>query len=184
MEYRVKQGNNLSCEYTGEPAMVLIQLVDSSGNASSWLSGKALEGALKLVDVLEGNPTSYARPKTTALAVDGHTYVAEMTAPEVAVQQSTFQPNPSTNRPRPKFNPDRTSAADNRTIESFDEDCAELVENPPPDAKGQQNGVHESHIRELIGKYKTRVSNSKALFPVVNKHFGMAKERFDLLIEL
>ena len=176
MEYRVKQGANLICEYTGEPAMVLIQLVDSSGNASSWLSGNALEGALKLVDVLEGNVTSYVRPKITPLPLDGHTYVGEMTAPEVAVQP-TFQ------RSKPAKDA-RASAADARSLESFDEDCAELVENPPPDAKGQQTGVHESHIRELIGRYKTRVSNRQALFPVLNKHFGMAKERFELLIDL
>lgn len=181
MEFKIKQEPGLLCDYTKNSASVLVQLVDINGNSTAWISASALRNALNLIISLESNST---HDFDTELQRIPHFDPAHL-QPEnmvktgvsaVAPIQEMFQ------TPKPPLS--RKESEDKRMLDALREDCIELAENPPPDAKGRQDGVQESHIRELMGRYKPRLSNPKAMFSVLNAIFGMDKSRFDCLLEL
>lgn len=184
MEYRIKQGDELICGYTGKPAKVLIQLIDTENKTSAWLSREALLNADKLLCALEGvQPTLQ---QGTLI----HTPFVQQIIPNHGLTipnpvQLPFQVTCSTqetmiepvveNQKKNSINAN-ASAKDNQLLKSFEQACRDLQEDPPPDKNGNQSGVPGFAVRELVDKYKTRFSNPKAMYPVLQRYFQSPKE--------
>ena len=159
MEFKIKQEPNLKCDYTGETTTVLVQLVDAKGQASSWMSATALKNALNVLAALAPVPQTagtlhggYKPRMIEVLPLEEE--AEEEEAPEVAPQLAPFLEDKTPRKPLATRTKAKPSGADQRVLEALREDCIELVQDPPADLKGQQSGVHESHIRTLIGRYK------------------------------
>lgn len=176
MDLRIKiakPGEEIFCEYTGEQATVLVKLANES-NESCWLGQQALQQALATLVSLTGNrfqappsppPQQYAYagvanlPMSESLPVQGE--------PAVAGKKSGGG----------------LSTRDKEWLAAFQTDCLKIAQNPSPNAKGEVTGVSELQIREIISQWKSRFNDPTCMAPVIQKVFGMSRDRFDTLLE-
>lgn len=153
MELRIKSEiDGAECQYTGEVATNLIKMANDNSE-TGWMCRGALERALKILNSLEA------------------------TAP---VNPSFSIPSPQVSAPGTISNPKQPTHADARTeilLESLDIACAELAKS---DAEGK--GISEFKISEIIMRFRDRFSKKNDMYPILNRHFGLQKSRFDILI--
>jgi hypothetical protein len=181
VEYRIKSGSDLTCEYTGNEAKTLIQIIDLQGSQSNWMSREALLDALKLLNALEGisnqlftpvsipvMPSSPIIPGklevTCANLGDEYTMGTAQTAPAVARPLATKRPDP-----------------DAGLVRSFHEDCQALFDEPPANHKGEPV-LYESHIRDLVQRWKKSFRDPQKMLGPLNDVFGVSKERFQIIL--
>ena len=177
MEYRIKQGDDLVCSYTGKSSKVLIQLIDTENNTTQWLSREALLNADKLLRALEGiqepvvpqyslMPQQAMQPPCSSIPAP----LVPMGANEINIPG--IEPvNIETEK--------KNSTQDIHAAKAFEQACLKLIQDPPPDKNGNQTGVPGFAIRALVAEWKSKFANVKAMYPVIQKHFQSPKEVVD-----
>lgn len=175
MEIRIKTGKDLKCAYTGEDCRTLVKICGEDSGAvafeTHWMGRQALHDALKMIDSIEGVQQVVQMPATFAPP-----FVVTSETPAQNLHMSPPQ------QPQQAPQNANTSSQDNHVIRDFASALAELVENPPQSRDNGKDGLAEIHVRDLIGKYRGRLTNPLGLFPVVNKFLGMPRERFDIIL--
>lgn len=176
MEIRIKTGS-LTCEYTGEEAKVLVKLCDDEKKpggsecvqATAWMGRKALEDALKLIDSIEGVPQKVVLTESpqhrlpTQVQFDG-------SSPLMA-QSTTSQAGNTPDSPA--------------VINQFEKSLIELIQNPPKSREGEKDGVSEAHVKDLVSRFRATFQSPVAsMFPLLEKHLGMPKERFEMMMSV
>lgn len=179
MEYRIKQGDDLSCSYTGKSSKVLIQLIDTSGATTQWLSREALNNADKLLRALEGiqEPIpAHPMPTYPNYPIGPMQVTCNADAPG----SSGIEPVSNS----PIENEKKNSTQDIHAARAFDQACIKLMQDPPPDKNGNQSGVPGFAVRALVAEWKARFSDVKQMYPVLQKHFQSPKEVVDFWLGL
>ena len=174
MEYRIKQGDDLICSYTGKPSKVLIQLIDKDNNATSYLSREALLNADKLLKALEGVqeiqiPSGYGVP-----------YFQPNMIPDVTCDRINSGSQPlGSNQIIVTNSTELEKKTDVHAAKAFEQACLKLIEDPPPDKNGNQTGVPGFAIRDLVKKWKPNFQSPQSMYPIIQKHFNSPKEVVD-----
>lgn len=176
MEIRIKSGDGVRCEYTGQESQVLVRLVaetesrmtnDSEHRAndrdSGWMGRKALESALKILDSMEG------RSQT-------------VTSGFIAVQSP---PMPMVDVPH-GYAPAAPVGVDSaQQIAQFEQDLVELVNNPPQSRDGGKPGLSEVHVRDLIFRYRNTFKNPMdSMGPALDAYLQMSRERLSVIMKM
>lgn len=177
MEIVMKTGKELNCPYTGSKTDVLVTLkTDDGAVSSSSLSEDALVQGLNFIRAYK---QSMGIPLNAVQTI----------APAVIQQRAVVTPVIPGRQLLTEV-PDNTAPIMSGApvdplplIEQFAKAVVALVENPPEDQAGKQQGLAEIHIRDLIGKWKTSFRDPmNAMFPILNQAIGMSRERVELLL--
>lgn len=169
IEYRIRRGSG-TCEYSSEESPVLIQLVDANGTPSGWMGASALNEAMGLLNALAGISTQQrAQPAPQSV------FQQVMTTPQRVVAE---------NEPAPVQAPRKQTMtpAEAISLEAFKEACNQLNANPPPNRKGEIDGVPESAIRELIQRWRGRFQRPMVMGNALREVFGVSPDRLEFLL--
>lgn len=167
MEIRIREGENLVCEISGNAEnTTLIKMIGLGGDPAKetpWMGEWALTKALKIIAPFAAQP---AQP-----------YQNHIAAPQPQIEH---QPAPvATARPPMALTP-----AVQADLKLFEGDLVDMMNDPPAMRDGKPaDGLSEAEIRRLIGDHQNRFQDPNALFPILRKHLGMEKGRFDMIIE-
>ena len=189
MEYRIKQGDNLVCSYTGKPASVLIQLIDQNGETTQYLSREALLNADKLLRALEGIQEQQVIHVPFAQHLPNLPNGTQMqTIPDYQKITCTNNSNVTVfeelGEEKKTQQPNSMSKLDKQYLQQFEKECQMLLNDPPPDKNGNQTGVPGYAIRDLVAKYSPKISNLKLLSCSIQKFFPTPKETVDFWLGL
>jgi hypothetical protein len=180
MEYSLKTGNDLKCDYSGKQSNVLIKFTSEDFGVTGWFCPEALREAINVVSSLEGvtNPVTQPMPvkRMTAFTKPQNIELLAIAEPEfeeeVEEVAAVIQPKKSAVQD-PKIL---------RLQRDFKRACQELIENPPEDSvKGIHDGLSEVHIRELVRDWKGKFADPRAMYSVLQEMFGIPKERLEWL---
>jgi len=156
VEFRIKNESGLICDYTNEECDVLIKLSSyHEGEETKWISLGALHKAMGVISGLTASPTApRVVPQLTSQYAQPIAPVSVKTQPSVGLDERT-----------------------KIMLESLSSECVDLAR-----ADTENKGVPEVQIFTLVDKFRSRFPNRKDMYPVLNHHFGLSRDRFDLLI--
>lgn len=173
MEVRIKKGDGLKCQYSGNEASVLIKIYEhdaqDSEKSSGWICADALKDAYNMLQAAEGR-------------VEKLKPIAAQAAPQLLTETPTLAPvvetvaKPQAQPEKPKDNP--------QLMANFQKDLVQLINEPPKSREGEKDGLSEIHVKELIGKYRGAFLDLKgSMWPILNRHIGMTSDRFNFIVD-
>jgi hypothetical protein len=174
LEYRIRRGGR--CDYSGQESATLVQLVDQSGNPTGWIGSAALQEASSLLAAMQGLTPQHFEPKMVPASAP-----VQYVQPQVsqAAPQPQAQPAPQ-QAPQPQGGLTQTELV---ALRQFRSECERLKANPPPNHKGEVNGVGDKDIREIMDKYKAFFSNPlQAMKPTLQEMFGIPEPRLEFFL--
>jgi hypothetical protein len=74
------------------------------------------------------------------------------------------------------------SDKDKQLVQSFDNACQKLTDNPPANMKGNIDGVPGWAVKELINAWKHRFENKKSMVPTIQKYFTSPLELIEIML--
>jgi len=170
MEIRLREGDGLQCEVAGTNEKALIKLQTEKGE-TPWMGIEALKKAYRILAPIAGETLDLQQyPKKYP------TRQAEA-EPEFAQQPKAI---PS---PPPPAASKKLSDNDIRNLTQFQSELVELIANPPAMNDGPVDGLSEAHIRRLISNHQGRFQDPFTLYPILQKHLGMGRERFEAAVK-
>lgn len=177
MEIRLKEGPDLRCEVSGEAEKALIKLQTDKGE-TPWMGISALKKAYKILAPIAGESAEIVpAPSPQKLMREPQQRLHEAEVVDHAPQSLAIA-TPS--QPSQKLTP-----RDTENLRIFQDELVALIEDPPPMRDGAPaDGLSEAHIRRLIGDHQHRFQDPITLFPILQRHLGMRRERFLHVLEM
>lgn len=193
MDARVKSGDSLKCDYTGnDDCGAVVKIYGANDVETGWMSAEVLEHGLKMLQSvqsknyrasqLEGPKilTGQAYQPLTNHSVKPIDAVGEgvsvaLSEPVVPIPKETGVPTPG--KAPPKDPP--------QVVKHFEDDLIELKKNPPPKtANSEPDGtIPEFAIKKIIVKHKDYFKNPNQMFTPLRKHVGMNRGRFQMILD-
>lgn len=167
MEIRLREGDGLQCEVAGTNEKALIKLQTEKGE-TPWMGIEALKKAYRILAPIAGESMELQQPKK---------YLTRQAEPEPEYAQPKAMPSP----PPPASK--KLSDNDIRNLTQFQNELVELIANPPAMNDGPVDGLSEAHIRRLISNHQGRFQDPFTLYPILQKHLGMGRERFEAAVK-
>lgn len=209
MNFEIRTGD-LECPFTGKPTSMLVRVCSEDNDSSNknlsdactgWLSVHVLEKCLHFmnsVSSIEDNDVlttsafnagiarielsigrmtqilsgTCSQPKSVSHVEIGDTDPDEASLPVAPLKKAPL--------------PQVISQRDKASQKQFAEEVANLLNDPPVDDNplAKSGGLAESHIRELMRKWRSVFENPMlGMYPILQKAFGMSKERFEIIIK-
>jgi hypothetical protein len=162
MEIRLKEGASLRCEITGTEEKALVKLQTDSGE-TPWMGIEALRKAYRILAPIAQEPQELEPIVQKKREPDIHLLTDP---PQLQVQPA---PQPQAKR--------QLSQSDIQNLSEFQNQLVDLINDPPPmNDRGGADGLSEAHIRGLIRDHQGRFQDPSALYPILQRHLGMARE--------
>ena len=175
MEIRLKEGPSLRCEITGTEEKALVKLQTDSGE-TPWMGIEALRKAYRILAPIVQEPQELDPVPQKKREADIH-LLTDPPQPQFQAAQPQPQPQPQGRKTLSQF--------EIQSLTEFQNQLVELINDPPPmNDRGGADGLSEAHIRGLIRDHQGRFHDPSALYPMLQRHLGMAKDRFDKIIEM
>lgn len=171
MEIRLKEGASLRCEITGTEEKALVKLQTDSGE-TPWMGIEALRKAYRILAPIAGEQQDLEPQKKREAEIHLLTDPPQLQA----------QTAPSVSAPS---QPRKLSQSDIQNLTEFQNQLVDLINDPPPmNDGGSTDGLSEAHIRGLIRDHQGRFQDPFTLYPILQRHLGMAKDRFQKIVEM